>query len=178
MFQCNCKITAQLLIGYHVLHYNTRPNTKLPVVSDCLLRESLWPRPSAVIGGSAASWGLQQVSLHLRCYSLPAAGRCAADDAGDDDAAVSLQMQRSLLPSFPVCPVLCQSWSDWKHSGYSIISAVRLSCACTDDGPWHCMQNSMVWGLTCITLNLKIPPRIHWKLITIHGRCVASDQAS
>lgn len=84
---------------------------------------------------------------------------------------VSLQVQRSLLPTFPVCPVFYQSWPDWKCSGHApLLSAVRLSSACTDESPWHCMQNSMVWGLTCITLNLRFLLWIHWKLITIHGR--------
>lgn len=107
---------------------------------------------------------------------LPAAARRAADD----DAAVYLScitagaqkpppLPLLLLPrlSSPPAELGCRE-TQWT---LSILPAVRLSSACTDDGPRHCMQNSMVWGLTCITPNLRSPPRIHWKLITIHGRC-------
>lgn len=132
---------------------------------------------SAVIGGSVACWGLQQVSLHLQCYSdsqLLLAVQLMMMLLFN--GAVSLQVHRNLFPllpslSSPLSELVCLE-TQWT---LSILSAVRLSSACTDDSPWHCMQNSMVWGLTCITPNLKSPPRIHWKLITIHGRYVAPE---
>lgn len=65
------------------------------------------------------------------------------------NGAVSLQVQRSLLPSLPVRPVLCQSWSDWTHGGHSpwhvqaawalhaLMTARGIACRTAWFGDWH-----------------------------------------
>lgn len=121
---------------------------------------------SAVIGGSVACRGLQQVSLHLQCYSdsqlLPAVQLMMLLLL---NWAVSLQVHRNLLPSFPVCPVLYQSWSAWKHSGHSpwylqsawalhaLMTARGIACRTAWFGDWH----ASLW-----TLNLPHESTENW----------------
>ena len=122
--------------------------------------ETVWPRPLQWLAAQQR-WGLQQVSLHLQCYS--GSGCWCDDDDDDDDEEWSCITAAVEKPPPAPSQSSAQCWSDWKQSWtLSMLPAVRLSSACTDDVALHAEQH----GLTCITSILTLPPRIHWKLKT------------